>query len=271
MTAKTRNSLLCVLTVLLTACNGVPDRIIQPENMARLMADIHTGEAVVDMNRREYETDSAKQAFKQSIYVRHGVTSAEVDSSMAWYGRNITRYMDVYDRTIEILEQRLTETGNRVAAEAAMSMAGDSVNVWPYPRYLAINRLSPTTIITFNFNADDNWENGDVYTWRAKFTNSGAQNEWTIAGSYTDGSVETIYKGFSGEGWREITFRADSTRQLRRLSGYMRTDLPDAGTVRVDSLELIRKRIDRGRYSERYSQRSVRNYAASDSLDRDSL
>ena len=117
------------LLLLTCACSKVPGGVIPPERMAELLADFHTGEAVVDMNRTEFYTDSLRQLYKQSVYARHGVTPEEVDSSFSWYGRHMAEYMDVYDRTIEILDRRLIETGNRIAAEAALSIAGDSVDV----------------------------------------------------------------------------------------------------------------------------------------------
>lgn len=248
-----------LLAFALAGCHGVPSDVIQPEDMAQLMADVHTGEAVVDMNRREYETDSSRQAFKQSVYMRHGVTSEQVDSSLAWYGRNITRYIEVYDRTIEILEHRLTEMGNRVAAEAAMSVSGDSVDVWPNPRHLAITALSPTNILTFDFGQDENWQQGDSYTFRAKFFNNGPQSEWQLAAEYTDGSVETIYSGFGGDGWRELLLISDSLRTMQRIRGYLKADLPPAGPVRLDSISLVRKRLDPTHYA-RYRQRTVARY-----------
>ncbi len=259
---KLNKAFVVLAAALAVGCHGVPSNVIQPEEMAQLMADVHTGEAVVDMNRRDYETDSAKQAFKQSVYIAHGVTAEQVDSSMAWYGRNITKYMDVYDRTIEILEHRLNEMGNRVAAEAAMSASGDSVDVWPYPRYIAISPVSPTNIITFAFASDENWQAGDVYTWRAKFFNNGSDTEWKIAAAYDDGGVETVYSTNSGDGWREITFRADSTRALTNIAGYLLAGMPEYGTLQLDSIALVRKRLNPARYTERYRQRAVRNYGA---------
>ena len=71
------------------------------------MADIHTGEAVVEQNRQYYPDDSARQVFRQSIYMKHGITPEQFDSSLSWYGHHITEYMALYDRTIEILENRL--------------------------------------------------------------------------------------------------------------------------------------------------------------------
>lgn len=266
MLKKANKLLVCSLLLLTFAgCRRVPSDVIQPEEMAQLMADIHTGEAVVDMNRTDYMTDSAKLVMKQSIYVRHGVTGEEVDSSMAWYGRNIMRYMDVYDRTIEILEQRTNEMGNRVAAEAAMSMAGDSVDVWSHPRYLVLSDLSPTMIFTFGYKADENWEKGDVYTWRAKFLTSGATNDWNLTMSYDDGAVETMNNSFTDDGWHEIILRTDSTRIPIRLTGFMYTDASETH-VRIDSVELVRKRLDSDNYHRRYLQRTVATYQANDSI-----
>ncbi len=229
-----------------------------------LMADIHTGEGVVDMNRNDYETDSAKMALRMAIYERHGVSSADVDSSLAWYGRNLKEYMAMYDRTIEILEQRLTETGNRVAAEA-MSIAGDSVDVWAYPRYITFNALSPSRYITFGFAADENWERGDSYTWRAKLFNSGGDGYWTIAAEYADGSMESVRNPLNADGWQEIRFVTDSTRTARRVYGMLYGDGRAGTTLRLDSVELVRKRLNPETYGSRYRQRLISRYGHPDS------
>ena len=129
--------------MVLCACNKVPSEIIQPDEMALLMADVHTSESVIELNWDQFRSDSAKQVLKESVYAAHGVSAEQVDSSLAWYGRNITYYMDVYDNTIAILEKRLIERGNKVAAAAAMSIAGDSVNVWDRSELHADLRPAP--------------------------------------------------------------------------------------------------------------------------------
>ena len=171
-------------------CKKVPSDVIAPDDMAALMADIHTAEAVVEMNHASYNNDSLKLTMRQSVYMRHGVNSAQVDSSIAWYGRNIKYYMEVYDKTIEILEHRLIETGNRIAADNALSIAGDSVDVWPNARFISINDRLPSRMITFSFGRDPNWEKGDDYVWRAKFFNVDERMEWLMGVEYSDGAVE---------------------------------------------------------------------------------
>ncbi len=81
-----------IMQPLITGCKRVPSSIIQPEEMAQLLADIHTGESVAEQNYGEFCNDSTKRILKQSIYARHGVSEEIVDSSLMWYGHNLERY-----------------------------------------------------------------------------------------------------------------------------------------------------------------------------------
>lgn len=250
-------SISTAILLMAASCSKVPSDVIQPEEMAQLMADVHVGESVIDMNYKDYSTDSLKQVFKQSVYLRHGVDTEKVDSSLAWYGRNMERYMDVYDRTIEILEHRLIESGNRVAAEAAMSIAGDSVDVWPYARYIAVDDRTPSKTVVFDASRDGNWERGDIYVWRAKMINNGHNSSAQLVAEYADGSIDFISKAFNGEGWSDLTLYTDSTLDATRIYGYINGDNPARSTLRLDSIELVRKRLDPDAYSSRYNTRRI--------------
>ena len=241
----------------LCACNKVPSEVIQPDEMALLMADVHTSEAVVELNWDQFRTDSAKQVLKESVYAAHGVTAEQVDSSLAWYGRNITYYMDVYDNTIAILEKRLIERGNKVAAAAAMSIAGDSVDVWTGPRFMRIYDRLPSKNVLFGYERDRNWQRGDTYTWRAKFLNNSDGTIWQIVAEYSDGTVEFIENEVQGEGWKEIAMISDSTADLTRVYGFIEPNNTPGTTMTLDSIEIVRKRTDRDNYARRYRQKRI--------------
>lgn len=250
---RSRYIVLALAGLLAASCSKVPSYVIQPDEMASLLADIHVGESVIDLNRQLYRTDSTKMLLKQSVLARHGVSQHDLDTSMEWYGHNISFYMDVYDKTIEILERRISETGNRIAAEN-ISVAGDSVDVWPAAIMLAVSRLSPSRYITFSLQKDENWERGDSYTWRAKFTNSPEMSVWGIMADYTDGTTEYITADVSGDGWREISFVADSTKDARRVYGYLNVDGRPGTTLWADSIMLIRNRLQPDKYRHRFQQ-----------------
>lgn len=250
-----------------SACSKVPSGVIPPEEMAQLLADVHTAESVIDMNRMDFSSDSSKQAYKQSVYARHGVTAEQVDSSFGWYGRNITQYMDVYDRTIEILDRRLIETGNRIAADAALSIAGDSVDVWPNPRFMTFNDRMPSGFAAFSFAADENWQPGDSYTWRAKFFNHNTDSRWMIAVEYSDGSVEYVSRNFSGDGWNQLVMLTDSTLMARRVFGFFEGAAKQGTDLRLDSIEMVRKRVNPENYAGRYLIRRIHGFAESEHPD----
>ena len=257
---KKRRKLLssALACIALCACNKVPSEVIQPDEMALLMADVHTGEAVVELNWDQFRSDSAKQVLKESVYAAHGVTAEQVDSSLAWYGRNITYYMDVYDNTISILEKRLIERGNKVAAAAAMSVAGDSVDVWTGPRFMRIYDRLPSKNVLFGYERDRNWERGDIYTWRAKFFNNSDGTIWQIVAEYSDGTIEFIENEVRGEGWKEIELISDSTADLTRVYGFLEPNNTPGTTMALDSMEIVRKRTNKDNYSRRYMLKRLR-------------
>lgn len=246
-----------ILAAAVCACSRTPDGVIPPEQMAHLLADMHTGEAMIDMNRREYMADSSREAVKAAVYARYKVDDATFDSSLAWYGRNISVYMDVYDRTIEILEHRLIESGNRVAADASLSISGDSVDVWPYARYISVGDRSPSKILTFAFQRDDNWERGDSYTWRMKTFNNPGPSRWQMVTEYDDGTVEYTSMDFNGDGWKELIMCTDSLRQATRVYGYMSGVNRQGASLRIDSVQMVRKRVDPNLYGRRFTVRRI--------------
>ena len=255
MKAKLTRILLPLLYIT-AGCSKVPSYVIQPDDMAELMADIHIGESVIEVNRSAYYNDSLKQLLKQSIYEKHGVDQAKVDTSFYWYGHNIAEYMAVYDKTIEILDRRISETGNRIKAEM-VSIDGDSVDVWGGAHFLKFNDRMPSPILTFGLDKDDNMEKGDYYTWRAKFYNNPEDTKWVIAVNYADKAVEYDAANVIGDGWKELSFYTDSSRHVERISGYLVTSPKTTSSIWVDSVMLVRNRFSPEKYSQRYRHKKL--------------
>ncbi len=245
----------CALLFSLAACSGRPSGVLSKEDMAQLLADMHTGEAVIESSSRTFSTDSSRQAFLQAIYAKHGVTRQEVDSSLSWYGYNIERYMEVYDRTVEILESRLEKAQDIAGASAegateiSVNLQGDSVDVWPGMRWRRFASNMPGNQITFSIENDRNWEKGDVYTLRTKLIDNHGPVSFTIAASYGDGTREYISKSLPGDGWHDLQFVADSARIPQRIYGVISYTPQKNENVFIDSISLMRTRWG-GHYRE---------------------
>ena len=249
--------LLPLLTVaLLVSCNRVPGYVIPPDDMAEVMADMHTAEAVVEMNYGEFPTDSAKMLLKQSVLARHGYTLQDLDTSFMWYGHNLKLYGEIFDNEVEILQDRLTKAGMVATNRGESKVVGDSVNIWDKSRFFMIKPNLPGQIITFDLPAGSDWEKGDIFTLRAKFANTSGTPALTMTADYTDGSMEFLTNRFSFDGWHSVSFYADSTKTPSKIYGAITFKANDAPVI-VDSIELIRKPIMPELYGQRYRQRTV--------------
>lgn len=254
---------------LFSNCSSTPDEVLPQEKMAQLLADIHIGESIVDAERTKYYNDSLKKTVKQSILIKHGVSQAQLDTSFAWYGHNIEEYIAVYDRVIEILDNDIKALGYSKDEQLNISFEGDSVNTWQGVNHYSFNINTPSEFISFNLSKDRYWENGDYYTWRLKLANNISQIKWGIAADYNDGSSEFINAKISNEGWNEITLITDSTKTLNRVYGYIHAKAIDNENIYLDSLSLVRQRVNSTIYRQRFTQKTFEIKKEQEQLESD--
>lgn len=248
---------------IIAACGRTPSDVIDPDDMAQVMADMYIAESVVDMNRHLYVSDSSRRMLKQSVLAKHGYTSDDFDTSMVWYGHHYSEYIDVYDNTIKILEERSAQAGSALI-EANASFYGDSVDVWSGSSFLRINKRLPSKYVKFEIDCDENSEPGDIYTWRVKLVDDLARTvRWFMLANYSDSTSEYLNSSTSSMGWNEMSLFTDSTRTLNDLSGYFEIvldremDMNKINDVWIDSISLVRKRVNPAIYeTNRYRLRS---------------
>lgn len=247
---------IAMLLLCLASCNGIPSYVVGPKKMSEVLADMHTAEAVIDMRHNQYPNDSTKLALKQSVFEANGITQRDFDTSLVWYAHHMDKYIDLYQRTIEILEKRSAQAGS-LAMAVSMSMAGDSVNVWGASPFILLTDKLPSRMVTFDISADENWEPGDSYVWRIKLIDGEGSNvNWNITANYTDSIVEFISLNTTMQGWNEITFISDSTKQMQRLRGAFEATNDNKPMLWVDSIQLLRKRLNPQTYRLRHRQRA---------------
>ena len=241
--------------MVLAACSKTPGYVISEGKMAEIMADLHTGEAVVDANSSTFRKDSVKQAFMQSICMRHGVT-------LYWYGQNIQEYIKVYDKTISILESRIAEAekagGKSNDRPRSISLDGDSVNLWHGPASLRNSSNNPSEFLTFTFNTDKNWERGDRYTVSVTPINPRSAVFMTIVATYNDGTAEYVTLNEGSEGKKSLTLVLDSAKAATTVYGTIHY-APKPGEVSyLDSISVVRTRGRNDNAAARRGQQTTR-------------
>lgn len=255
--------------LMLMSCGKTPSHVIPPHKMAQLLADIHRGESAVDMNRRDYSTDSAKLALREAIYRRHNVDQKMVDTSYYWYGHHIEEYMKVYTEVVDILQQELDNTSANLA-RMQIAAVGDSADTWSYPSRFVIDRNTVVPHLAMMLLPDENWEKGDNYTLNFKLINATTPVRSTLAAVYDDGRIEWIENQANENGMVSYTLVTDSTVNLAKIFTSIDVEPKTSETVFIDSLSLVRTRVNRSIYPKRYNNRKITPLKAPDKkVDKD--
>lgn len=238
--------LAAVAACVIVSCNGVPSHVIGPDDMASLMADMRMADAVVGVQYADYVNDANKIALKQAVFKKHGVTEAQFDTSLVWYGHNVDKFQEVNERTIEILEKRLKAADALAAGEAALTVSGDSVDLWAGPSVRIFGPKTGSNRATIGFDTDRNSERGDIYTMRARVLVPGYSSQWGMTVEYTDGTVDAItdYVSQSAPNRQELMLVTDSTRTARHVSGWISMSTPGRDVAVLDSISLTRRHLD---------------------------
>ena len=250
-----RYTALCILAflMLLVGCKSTPDGVLSHDDFVDLLVDLHKGEAYTDIFFREFREDSMKATYKQSLLNKHAITQEEFDTTMVCYGAHIEDYISVYDDVIAQLEKessQITATANQ-----ALSLIGDSVNLWHESSHYVINRRSPSQFLQFYVDYDEIWENGDSYTWQFKTFNNVSSAIMAMVVEYKDFSTEYRTDDVKEDGWKKMTMVIDSLKTPVALYGYVKFDVREDEEVYIDSMSLIRNRFTELEYRRRFNQK----------------
>lgn len=250
--------------ILLAACSKTPDHVISESKMADLMTDMQIAEAVADINRQEYLTDSAKLQLKRSVLAAHNVSEEQFDTSLVWYGHNLDIYKKVYDQVIKNLEERQKVlVAEAKSAGEKLTLSGDSIDIWESGKCLIFDkkRMGETAQINFSMPADENTKIGDKFEWRFMLRNATGNGEAMLAVNYADGSFDYSRKDIRPDETTTIKIQTDSTIAVTRIFGFMIYKMGDEDATFADSLTLYRSRLDSEHYVRFGSRRNIQKAA----------
>ena len=279
-------SLTIILVVMLSSCGRQPHGVMSVNEMADLIVDLKLAEAYIEAHISDFETDSSKLVIKQSIFKKHGITQQDYDSSIVWYAHNMEDYNKAYDKAIGKLKHRYEKvckgTSNGFDEEQElnaggvpqgapthdatpkrpkphggriMAFNGDTTDLWRGQRSYVLTQGSRRGFITFDVQPGNDSQRGDRYQ-LAYLLNRG-NNEFKVSLSidYTDGATSQITRGTNSDGWVNIDVQSDTARQVRRIYGYVSYDIKPGHIASVDSLSLIRSRLNKSNYGFINAQR----------------
>ena len=279
-------SLLLTIVMALVSCDRTPSGVMSVNKMADLIADLQLADAYIDSHISEFNSDSSKQVIKQSVFKKHGITQQDYDSSLVWYAHNMEDYIKAHDKAIGKLKEqydKLDRGGNGESKELTISeggkaiheagvpqnvaksrtkrlqkigsAAGDTIDLWTGKRGYMLAQGAKRGFITFDVQPDADYKPGDRYQLAYFLTRGNNEFKVSMNVDYTDGATSQIARGTNSDGWVIIDVQSDTARHVRRIYGYVSYDIKRGQTAYVDSLMLLRSRMNKTNYGFINAQR----------------
>ena len=155
------NSLLQVALMALLVLSACSDKrgveVIPSAKLEAVLYDYHLAQVIVNdlPSNQRYKKD----LYFDYVYEKHGVTKAEVDSSLVYYARYPEGLSEIYaslSKRIEADLNRLENEDKPIKKREAVSVVGDSADLWYDAR------------IGFNIPTDTNFKAGDHIAWSGR-------------------------------------------------------------------------------------------------------
>lgn len=231
------------LSVIYSSCNNRPKDVLTDKEMVDLLTDLQIAQAY-------YSTSGAgsqrinRDSITESVLKKHNVSHEQLDSTVAYYGRN----MDDYYLLFEKVEQNLRE----ISGQSAESIKED--DIWPYSHFAAFFPGQMTNGITFSIPADQ-LERGSSVDWRMRVTRPDGI-ELTLGVEYMDGSASIVTRNVSGNRNLSLGVMTDTALNAKRIFGTMM--VPEQSLpLWADSIRLVTLEYDSLEYSRYRSQKFI--------------
>ena len=177
---------------------------------------------------------------------KNGIAREDFDSTLAWYGRHIDKYDDLYAK----VDKELAKRESKVSGNKEELLSND---LWPYQRHLIISSKSSTDNLTFNIPTEEVKE-GDILTWKFRM-NIPADGTALLGVKYPGGKVAYVNQTIHGNNM-ELTLQTDSALRAREIFGNIRVK-GNNSFVGIDSLTIYAAPFDSTMY---YRIHSLRNF-----------
>lgn len=218
--------------------------------MVSLMADMHLAEAYRQSGSPGQLPDSVRRNIGEAVLASHGVTQQQLDTTLAWYGRNIDDYYELFDKVDKELKRREKKAGVGVAQQ---DIGGN--NIWPYPPHLYFDRGQSQQGLVFSL-PNPAVGKGGILQWHVRYSKDGS-NSAVLGVEYSDGTSSTHTSSSYGQRKMKLELITDTGKQVTRVFGILNVNRSQA-PLWADSISLRVLDYDSMEYYKIRSQRDYR-------------
>lgn len=215
-------SLLASFALLSSGCSNKEEQVLSRDKMVAIVYDIQLAESMFQIKYNDFVTREKKDAIINGILEKHGVTQAQLDSSLVWYSDNAEVYTRVNDSIIAYLKRDIAVMDANMSNKARRTINDDII-----PGYFYLSSEYPLINFTLDSVTASNYNNFDLEFKTLGFSDIDS-SEFSIAYVYTDTLIREKYSINKNALIKtEIPLISDSIHRLKGIDGYIYSN-PDS-------------------------------------------
>lgn len=242
--------LLLVLFLLQSvACHRRGKDVLSEKEMVNLLADIAIAQAYKESGNPANLPDSVRTNINARILASHGYTQAQMDSTLAWYGRNLDKYYLLFDK----VDKEIAHRQKKIEGTTPIAIKED--NLWPYSQFAWFSKQSPSQGLTFSFPSEA-LERGESLRWKMRFNNS-ANLKVMFGVDYADNTSSIVTSSTYGQRELDVELLTDTAKKVNRIYGSLYIPMENM-PLWADSIQIIKSPFDSLQYYKYQNQRFIR-------------
>ncbi len=254
--------LFCCLA-LFFSCVKRPDGVLSDSEMIPILADIQIAEAYVRTTSLTHN-DPRSELLVNYVLDNHGVSRAEFDSTMAWYGRNTDKYYAICEK----VEKRIAKRRDKF--DGLTPISDESADdIWSYPRFALVSHNSGSNAIEFSI-PTSGVKPGERLQLKMR-TNELFFGTAILGVEYENGLKSYVFRNYTSVKRIKLAFQTDSAQRVSRVFGNFAFTEEARIPQWLDSISLTILPFDTLEYQTIHGQRFARTPVRRRPIHPDSL
>lgn len=156
---------LLLIFLIFISCDNRPKDVLSKTKLEAVLYDYHLAQGLIDQLPSEERMDKA-QEYIDAVLQKHGITQAQLDSTIIYYNRYPKDLYKIYAN----LKERYTATNQELqlingnnSFTSIFAEGGDTTNLWQGNKLLVLRSVPALNIESFTIPADTNFHRHDQF------------------------------------------------------------------------------------------------------------
>jgi len=243
-------ALIVGLLLVLASCSNRPKGVLNQEDMANILTDMHKLDGALVERGIMFSNDSTKMKYYNFVFAKYNISKANFDSSLVWYTKNPQEFNNIYNKFLLnlSLQEKEVKSGKYHFIDS-VELAKVKSEIWKKRTKYALTKDSTRTRLEFEV-VDPSLLYGDVFILhfllRIAPEDSCTKQHIALRLNYQNGKVDSAFAVAHHDSLlRRYTIKLPATRKLKikSISGELLGSKIYKGKLHatLDSISLIRK------------------------------